>query len=267
MKVKVEGSIRKASQELLPSNTHQFVQKSLDYNIYPFHQLGDGKIFSGYAALSEWIITQKTVLIDGYSGILWDLVKSSLDKEFEKMNIQVRWVQSVTYLKTENALNELIDPFLGTVDAVWGTKTSLVLEDLFQIEDFKKVKPDPAAEINIVIGTGAALLDWQASLIYFDLPKNEVQYRMHAGSITNLGKTKPEESAQMYKRFYFVDWVLLNEHKKNIIDRITVIVDGQNLDIVNWAMFAELRKGLRKLSKSVFRALPWFSAGAWGGSG
>ncbi|MET3113303.1 mannose-6-phosphate isomerase class I [Pedobacter sp. CG_S7] len=266
MKVEVTETIRKTSQELLPLNINQFLQKSQDYTIYPFHPLGDGEIFSGYAALSDWILEQKTVLIDGYSGIIWDSVKAELEREFTVKKLKVNWLETANYLKAEAVLEELINPFLGEPDAVWGMKTSLQLAQLFEINDLKALKPDLAADINIVIGTGAALLDWQAPLIYFDLPKCEVQYRMRSGAIRNLGKMHAEQAERMYKRFYFVDWVILNQHKEAIMDRIVVLVDGQSLGQVNWAMFADIKKGLQKLSKSVFRALPWFAPGAWGGN-
>ena len=264
MKEEIQETFRKESQSL-PSDINQFVQKSQDYNMFPFHSLGEGKIFNGYSRLADWIVNHKTVLIDGYSGVLWESVKAELEDAFRKKNVRVKWFTTMDYLKPEATIESLVNPFLGGSDSVWGTKTTLVLEDFFRMEDFSSLKPDPSTEINIVIGTGSALLDWQASLVYFDLPKSEIQYRMRMGSITNLGKKQPEQEVQMYKRFYFVDWVLLNQHKQKLTDRITVIVDGQGLPEPNWVLFSEVKDGLQKLSTSVFRVLPWFTPGAWGG--
>jgi hypothetical protein len=140
-----------------------------------------------------------------------------------------------------------------------------VLADFFNIDDLLSLQPFEDADCTIVFGTGAALLSWDAPIVYLDVPKNEIQYRMRAGSITNFGSKAITRSADMYKRFYFVDWVLLNEHKKNIGSKITVIADGQWKESLNWMLAESLQTGLSTLSQSVFRVRPWFEAGAWGG--
>jgi hypothetical protein len=71
-------------------------------------------------------------------------------------------------------------------------------------------------------------------MMYLDLPKNELQLRMRAGVITNLGNDARESNSEMYKRFYFVDWVVLNEHKKAMLNKIEVIADAQWKDDINW---------------------------------
>lgn len=265
MKVEVQESIRKASQKYLPSSRNELAEKNQGYNMYPFHPIGDDQVFKGFSSLADWILSQKTVKIDGYAGTLWGHIASALEKEFSKRKLVVNWLKTEDYLHPEETIDQMAAPFLGSPDSVWGTKTTLILEDFFQMESLSAQQPDPAATINIGIGTGAALLNWEAPLIYFDLPKNEVKYRMRGGSVTNLGNRQLANEVQMYKRFYFLDWVVLNHHKQKIKDQIAVIVDGQNPSEPNWAMFGAITDGLRKLSTSVFRALPWFEAGAWGG--
>ncbi len=109
------------------------------------------------------------------------------------------------------------------------------------------------------------MLSWNAPVVYLDLPKNEIQYRMRAGSITNLGSKEVIRSSNMYKRFYFVDWVVLNEYKKDLLQNITVIADGQWKESLNWMLATSMQEGLSAMSQSVFRVRPWFEAGAWGG--
>jgi mannose-6-phosphate isomerase class I len=59
--------------------------------------------------------------------------------------------------------------------------------------------------------------------------------------------------------------VLLNQHKKSILNKLAVIADGQWPDTINWMYKVDLDKGLHKISHSVIRARPWFEPGAWGG--
>ncbi len=235
------------------------------YTIYPFHSLGEGKVLSGYESLANWIIEQKTVVIDGYGGVFWNNIKAGLANEFEKKQVLVRWYESAEYLKDESEIEVLTNSFLGDQHSVWGTKTTLELHDFFRLNELEKINPDNSCDINIVIGVGAYLVNWDFPLIYIDLAKNELQYRMRAGSITNLGKAIAENPVIMYKRFYFIDWVVLNKHKESLLRKMSVIADAQWVNSINWAISANVFSGLQKLSKSVFRVRPWFDAGAWGG--
>ena len=69
----------------------------------------------------------------------------------------------------------------------------------------------------------------------------------------------------MYKRSYFVDWVVLNRHRQQIKTRIAAVADGQWGDDVNWALASSVRQGLDKMAHNMIRARPWFEPGVWGG--
>ena len=259
----LETNYRSSSQPLLPQRMD--VAKSDGYQLYPYHPLGEGKIFSGYASLAAWMATQRQVMIDGYGGVLWQEVKDCLQKIFDQSGLRVHWTDIRKLMKPAAAVQAMVEPFLGASGSLWGTKCSLSLEDFFDAEAIGKLQPDDAADLTIVYGTGAALAAWNAPLAYLDVPKNEVQYRMRAGSILNLGCEKALEPAAAYKRFYFVDWVLLNAHKKKILDQISLIGDTQWKRSLNWAFSEIVRAGLTAMSQNSFRVRPWFEAGAWGG--
>lgn len=260
----VEEPIRKTGQKIMPRHISKINQPQ-GYNIYPYYPLGDQKIFDGYSSLCDYIVEQKTVVIDGYVGVLWDRLITSLTEELNSRQLSVNIIDTASLFKSEVALDAMIAPFLGTADSVWGRKTTLTLSDYFDTAALNEVKKDSTADINIVIGCGASLANWNASLIYVDLPKNELQHRMSAGSICNLGMSQPGGQMEMYKRFYFVDWEVLNQHKKDLINVIDVFADAQWEDEVNWAYGKDIRDGLTKMSSGVFRARPWFAPGAWGG--
>lgn len=261
----VEAPLRKSSQFLMPVKLSESSIEKGEYNIYPVCSLEDNKIFTGYYSLARWIIEQKTVVIDGYTGVFWDKVQSALNQYFLNTGLTVNWVKTEHFLKPLSATEELVQPFLGDYDSVWGTKCSLTLKDFYEVGKLTQQSPDNEYDINIVIGTAAVLSDWHVPVIYIDLPKNELQFRMRAGSITNLGNNNANEPFYKYKRFYFVDWVLLNKHKKAILDKICIIADGQWPDDTNWMFRTDFVEGLNKISHSVIRVRPWFEPGAWGG--
>ena len=260
-----EEQLRKSTQFLMPAELTEINKADGAYDIYPRCTLGNGKIFNGYESIAKWIVTQQTVLIDGYAGVFWEKVKAGIDNELTTQGLRVNWIETSSYFKTDQEINTMISPFLGPKDAVWGTKCTLSLSDLFEMEKVRREPVDLLCDINIVIGTGAALSPWEAALIYIDLPKNELQFRMRAGSITNLGCPRPQAPFLMYKRFYFADWVLLNQHKKEILNRTDIVADGQWPNEINWMFMDELKTGLSRLAESVIRVRPWFEPGAWGG--
>ncbi|QIL41920.1 hypothetical protein G7074_23220 [Pedobacter sp. HDW13] len=255
---------RQSGEKILPENINHFNQPADGYNLYPVHALGEGKIFDGYAALASWIIEKRTVIIDGYVGVFWRETELALQQIFTNKNLKVNWLRTTSQMKSADVVQESVNPFLGEAKSVWGKKTTLKLADFFE-PGFTQSQPDTACEINIVIGMGASLVNWDAPIIYLDIPKNEIQYRMRAGSVTNLGATTTASAFEMYKRFYFVDWEVLNKHKAEILNRISIVADAQHKSSVKWIAANELKKGLKHISQSVFRVRPWFEAGAWGG--
>lgn len=256
---------RKTTQYLMPQRLSSTEGSSGTYNIYPTCSLRSGVINHGYDTLVAWIAQHKAVIIDGYVGIFWNSVKAELQQHLDQQGLKVSWIETADYLKAPEQLDELVEPFMGTYESVWGTRCTLTLADFYNIENLEQQVPDQQADITILIGPGAALAAWNAPLLYIDLPKNELQFRMRAGSITNLGSDKVYEPFYMYKRFYFVDWVLLNQHKKEVLEDVAVMVDGQWPDNINWMTGDTLRKGLQQLSTNPLRVRPWFEPGAWGG--
>lgn len=257
--------LRKGAQYLMPSRLTTRPDVCEGYNIYPSHALGNNKIFNGYASLTSWIIEQKTVVIDGYVGVFWEKVREAINNCLAQEGITANWIKTEDFLKSTSEIEQLVSPFLGQDESVWGTKTTLTLADLYQTERLVQQLPDEKATVNIIIGPGAALAKWDAAILYIDLPKNELQLRMRARSINNLGAGEQIEHYKMYKRFYFVDWVIFNQHKKAILNDITAIADGQWPDTINWSYWSDLADGLDAISRSVIRARPWFEPGAWGG--
>lgn len=255
--------IRKSSQVVLP--VHKPETGKNQYDIYPAHDLGQGKIASDFRSLARRIAGKKKVTIDGYVGVRFDLFVNELNRALCDEGIQPLWWRVDAALLPSGEIDRKIAPWLGGDDPIFGFRTSMQLKDMFDEDKLKAIRPDPAADMNIIVGSGAALAGWDGELIYIDIPKNEIQYRARAGSIANLGASGSEAPKKMYKRFYFVDWIVLNRHKKTLLPKIDIIVDGQREKEITWAEGADLREGLERMAGNGFRVRPWFEPGAWGG--
>jgi mannose-6-phosphate isomerase class I len=258
------NNLRKSEQYVLP------VSKPLStegkYDIYPSFKIDDNQVFAGFDSLADKIRNFRNISIDGYNGVFFDLFRTELDKILLKDGCKVAWKNTCDFYKPAQQILDMTAPFLGGDDPLFGTRTSLDLKDFFFMEKLKSVRPDKDSDINILIGPGAALSSWEGLLIYIDIPKNEIQYRSRAGSISNLGATDVADPKKMYKCFYFVDWVVLNKYKKQILPSVDLFVDGQRPEIPVWMEGTTLRKSLSVISHNLFRVRPWFEPGAWGGT-
>ena len=109
--------------------------------------------------------------------------------------------------------------------------------------------------MTIAYGCGASLLDWEDSCcVYIDLPKNEIQYRARAKTIWNLGQAEAgASSSDTYKRFYFVDWPVLNKHKAKVALKVDAFIDAQDPDNPVMVAGNHLRHEIGRLAETVFR--------------
>jgi mannose-6-phosphate isomerase class I len=235
------------------------------YDIYPGFDIGNGKIQLGYHYLAERIASHTTVIIDGYIGLFWDHIRECTESCLQSLGISANWVDVSKALRSEGDINRMVEPYLGGDDPIFGTRYTGTIEDFFDNNLIQKMQPDAQYPVNIIYGCGAALAGWDGLFVYIDLPKNEIQFRSRAGRVCNLGMDKPQPPKVQYKRFYFLDWVVLNKHKENLLPGIDLIVDGQRPDEPAITEGNELRNVLSLMGRNYFRVRPWFEPGPWGG--
>jgi mannose-6-phosphate isomerase class I len=251
------------------------------YDIYPGFEVPAGMIKTGFSDLAKCIAEHKCITLDGYAGVFWDDLRHNLSQCFETMGLKVLWFDAHAGFKDPEMIDALIEPFLGGDDPIFGRRTSLCLMDFFDKDKVSLFSPDMQADVNIIYGTGASLFDWGTNIddgnqiknkesnvpvIYVDLPKNELQFRMRAGRIQNIGAVEAYDPKAMYKRFYFVDWIVLNAHKQQLIPDIDFIIDDQRPNMPFWTTGDCMRSALKAMSENFFRVRPWFEPGPWGGT-
>jgi mannose-6-phosphate isomerase class I len=255
-------SFRKTTQILAPA-VHT---PNGGYNLYPGQPIAADQIDLGFATLAQRIAMHESVILDGMGGVMWNDFRGRLTAALAELSLEYEWLDVNEALLSESEVNQLIAPFLGGDDPVFGRRNTRPLLDFFAPEKLAELgRRVTAGKRTILYGTGAALASSKGFLIYVDVPKNEIQFRSRSGIVTNLGASRPTAPKPMYKRFYFVDWPPLRQHQADLLPQLDLIVDGQRPDEPALMSGEDFRNGLAQASHSWFRVRPWFEPGPWGG--
>ena len=258
-----QAAIRVTSQYELPVFKDE---PASGYDVYPTYQISNGLITRGYDALAEDLASFGYIKIDGYVGILFEEIKDRLNTAFATLGIFPKWINVQQSFKPEEQIDRLVAPYLGGDDPVFGRLAHpLTLKDFFDLEKLESLAAENTVSPVIVYGIGASLVPKPGRTVFFDISKNEIQFRSRAGSVLNVGASDIDDPKAMYKRFYFVDWIVLNKHKHAILDKIDILVDGQRSEEITWMKGNPWRESVDSLSRSPIRVRPWFEPGAWGG--
>ena len=71
------------------------------YDIYPSFKLESGKIGVGVQTLIDEVRNHRTLILDGYTGVLFDRLAEIIARELRKSGKKVRIVSMASALKTE----------------------------------------------------------------------------------------------------------------------------------------------------------------------
>ena len=258
-----EEAKRLSDQFLMPIHELRETMPS-SYDIYPSFELSQGSIEKGYLKLAEALSSHSQICIDGYLGIDWDVFIQGLTLALKAFNVPCLCFNVSSAYKKEQEIEEMVTPYLGGEDPLFGSLHPGNLLDFLDLNKLKNIRASGNC-LSILYGTGAALSHWKSQLIYVDLPKNELQYRSRAGRVLNLGAAYQLPPKEQYKRMFFVDWPVLNRHKEQILGKIDYMVDGQYQDDISWCKSSALKHGLSEITSNAFRVRPWFETGVWGG--
>ncbi len=234
------------------------------YDLYPAFEIED-PIGVNLEELASQIVKGDTLVIDGFEGVFWKNLIDALAASLAARGYSVSSVNVAEALKPEEEIDAMIAPFMGKEDSIFGRMTTLRLIDFFDRKALKELSAGEA-DIKMIYGCGASLAGWEGKLVYVDLPKNELIFRMAAGTSFNLGACRRFDDRISYKRCYFIDWPILDAYKGGLIPRMDYVVDEQRGDTYTFMTGDALRKGLKAMCRNSFRVRPWFAPGVWGGT-
>ncbi|GHO46829.1 class I mannose-6-phosphate isomerase [Ktedonospora formicarum] len=252
------------------------VSASSTYRTYPVQLFPWLTIEEGHNALARTLFQaikqvsgKKIVIIDGFVGLPWDDFITRLRAAFADLTTdETRWLSTETCFRSESEINQLISTSL-TDDPVFGRIFHGDLRDLWQPERLNQlqnnIEEGGGNIITVIYGFGASLITEQGYHVYVEVPKDRGQQLAGQKAVTNVGVCQPEGFSAMYKRFYFVDWPMLNRIKRAQLTRMDLFVDGSEHTVPKLVAGDEMRRALHEVSQRPFRVKPWFAPGVWGG--
>ncbi|MCX6363165.1 MAG: class I mannose-6-phosphate isomerase [Actinobacteria bacterium] len=254
---------RASSQRLLP-HTYEAPPEGA-YDLYPAHDVGPGRIRRGYEALADLLRDQPIVVVDGHPGVLWESFRGQLSQAMRSVGLRPNFIDVQQAMRPPEEIDRIIEPSMGDDDPLFGFRFAGDLRDFFDAHLLLALRPDPHWTTNVLYGGGASLAGWRGSLVYVDVPKNEIQYRARASLATNLGAGAALPPGSAYKRSYFIDWPVSARHRARLLPAIDWLVDGQDPAAPAVMSGKDLRAALREMARSCFRVRAWFEPGPWGG--
>ncbi len=173
------------------------------------------------------------------------------------------------YMYPETDIQQLIYPDV-TDDEIFGYITRLQMRDFFDKAKLAAVKRDidqQTADVICLYGPGAALLYPDADLlVYFDMPRWEIQLRFRRNEASNLGMNNATQKTSLqYKQAFFVDWRVCDRWKKTMLHRVDFFVDTTQKGNPKAVAGNLYRKALEQAVTQPFRVVPFFDPGPWGG--
>nr|WP_296439395.1 class I mannose-6-phosphate isomerase [uncultured Acetatifactor sp.] len=154
-----------------------------------------------------------------------------------------------------------------TEDRVFGVMNTLRLEDVYRQEKLEAMSREIAACDGpvLVYGTGASLVTDRGTLLYFDMPRWEIQCRFAQGMKNWKTDNESEEKLRKFKRGFFLEWRMADRRKKELFERMDYALDTVIPGSPKMVSGQGVRTGLDRLAREPFRLVPYYAPEVWGG--
>ena len=197
------------------------------------------------------------VAIETYQGVDVDRLRD----EISAVDGAIKVVDTRPLMKPEKAIRSMTFPDV-TDDRVFGRMTALNLADFFPPNG---TNPLPAG--TVVVGPGATLIAPEAGVVvYADMPRWEIQRRQRRGAVEGLGLSDRDDGpTELYKRSHFVDWRVLDRHKKEVLPAADFYLETVRPENPLMIPVSDMMTGLAEIAAKPFELMPFFDPGVWGG--
>lgn len=242
------------------------IMRKVNYDRFPSTKIS-GTILQGWddihVLLAECLEVKVVLLVEFYAGVNEEEVMNELELLSPTLLINTR-----DLMKSEEEIKVMTERFM-TDDILFGYVTNLTLSDYFDVEKLEAARKQMAAAAGkvIVAGAGAAMLSSaDATLVYVDMARWEIQQRFRAHKVKALGVDNRADAVSLqYKRGYFNDWRILDKYKEGLFYQVDFWLDTHIADKPKLIDKETFFNGIEETVKTPFRVVPFFDPAPWGG--
>lgn len=241
-----------------------------NYDKFPATAI-EGEIWQGWqdirARLQQHVadnVQERYVIaVECYQGVM----EEELATEFAALH-DTTFINTQGLLRDEEEIEAMTRPYV-TDDRLFGYRSHFSYNDFFNAKalDAFRTTLTHATGCVLVYGHGAAVAVPDADLlVYADMPRWEIQQRYRRHEVKAIGvDNSGEEASRQYKRGYFVDWIVCDNLKRQIIDKVHYWLDTTLPQQPKMITGHTLRSALEKTASGPFRLVPFFDPASWGG--
>ena len=240
--------------------------RKVNYDRFPSTKI-TGTIFQGWGAVHALLVecfkAKKVVAVDFYAGVREEEVVGELELLSPTLFINTR-----NLMKPQDEIKAMTERFM-TDDVLFGYVTNLTLNDYFDAEKLEQARKQVADATGrvIIVGSGAAMVaPAEATVVYVDMARWEIQQRFRVHEVKALGVDNREDAISLqYKRGYFNDWRILDRYKESLFGRVDFWLDTHIANEPRLIDKETFFKGIEETVKTPFRVVPFFDPAPWGG--
>lgn len=240
--------------------------RKVNYDRFPSTKI-TGTILQGWDAVHTLLVecfkVKKVVAVDFYAGVREEEVAGELELLSPTLFINTR-----NLMKPQDEIKAMTERFM-TDDVLFGYVTNLTLNDYFDAEKLEQARKQVADATGrvIIVGSGAAMVaPAEATVVYVDMARWEIQQSFRVHEVKALGVDNREDAVSLqYKRGYFNDWRILDRYKESLFGRVDFWLDTHIANEPRLIDKETFFKGIEETIKTPFRVVPFFDPAPWGG--
>ena len=227
--------------------------------------------FQSYENILEELKSKKDSLNKKKTVMVLDYYHGVDEKEVYENLISkagaVKLINIADYKLSEEYLSDELKREI-TEDRVFGVLSVRTIEEFFdmkKIEELKKEINEISEGLVVVYGIGAGLIEGDI-LVYADMARWEIQQRFRRKELDNWGAGNFDEDVlKKYKRAFFIEWRVLDRHKKGLFQKLDYLLDTNIKNDPKMVKGNAFRAALTQAVNQPFRLVPFFDPGVWGG--